>query len=130
MQILNHADQTLEKWRDGVMTQMRMSYLLGGRQICIFDQFCAPGLGAPTHIHAVEEVLEVFAGRAEIWLDNDKQVVEANQSVLIPAGARHGFRNIGIETLHVRATLAASIFEAQYESTKETSRRWSPTAAT
>jgi len=130
LQILNHADQTLEKWRDGVMTQMRMSYLLGGRQICIFDQFCAPGLGAPTHIHAVEEVLEVFAGRAEIWLDNDKQVVEANQSVLIPAGARHGFRNIGIETLHVRATLAASIFEAQYESTKETSRRWSPTAAT
>jgi hypothetical protein len=46
--------------------------------------------------------------------------------VLIPAGARHGFRNIGSERLHVRATLASSIFEGQYDSTKETSRRWSP----
>jgi mannose-6-phosphate isomerase-like protein (cupin superfamily) len=46
--------------------------------------------------------------------------------VLIPAGARHGFRNIGSETLHVRATLASSIFEGQYDSTKETSRLWSP----
>jgi mannose-6-phosphate isomerase-like protein (cupin superfamily) len=126
MDVLKHAEQPLETWREGVRTQMRMSNLLGGRQLCIFDQLCDPGLGAPTHIHAVEEVLEVFAGRAEIWLEDDKQIVEANQSVLIPAGARHGFRNIGSETLHVRATLASSIFEGQYDSTKETSRRWSP----
>ena len=118
MDVLKHADLPLEKWREGVLTQMRMSYLLGGRQLCIFDQFCDPGLGAPTHIHAVEEVLEVFTGRAEIWLEDDKQIVEANQSVLIPAGARHGFRNIGSETLHVRATLASSIFEGQYDSTQ------------
>ena len=55
MDVLKHADLPLEKWREGVLTQMRMSYLLGGRQLCIFDQFCDPGLGAPTHIHAVEE---------------------------------------------------------------------------
>lgn len=127
MEILNHADQSLEKWRDGVMTQMRMSYLLGGRQLCIFDQFCASDLGAPTHIHAVEEVLEVISGSAEVWLNNERSVLSANQSVLIPAGAPHGFRNTGTETLHVRATLASSIFEAQYDSSKETSRRWSPT---
>ena len=126
MDVFNHAEQTLEKWRDGVMTEPRMSFLSGARQLCIFDQFCDPGLGAPTHIHVVEEVLEVFAGRAEIWIEDDKQIVEPNQSVLIPAGARHGFRNIGTETLHVRATLAAAIFEAQYDNTNETSRRWSP----
>ena len=126
MDVFNHAEQTLEKWRDGVTTQPRMSFLSGARQLCIFDQFCDPGLGAPTHIHAVEEVLEVFAGRAEIWIEDDKQIVAPNQSVLIPAGARHGFRNIGTETLHVRATLAAAIFEAQYDNTNETSRRWSP----
>ena len=129
MEVLNHADYPLERWRDGVMTQMRMSYLLGGRQLCIFDQFCDPGLGAPTHVHAVEEVLEVISGSAEIWVNNEKSVAAANQSVLIPAGASHGFRNIGTETLHVRATLASSIFEAQYDNSKETSRRWSPTHA-
>ena len=126
MDVLNHADQPLEKWRDGVMTQMRMSFLLGGRQLCIFDQFCDPGLGAPVHIHAVEEVLEVIAGSAEVLLNDETAQLSADQSVLIPAGTRHGFRNTGTDTLHVRATLAASIFEAQYDSTKETSRRWSP----
>lgn len=127
MEVLNHANHSLETWRNGVMTQMRMSYLFGGRQLCIFDQFCDPGLGAPTHIHAVEEVLEVISGSAEIWLHDERSVVSANQSVLIPAGAPHGFRNTGTETLHVRATLASSIFEAQYDSSRETSRRWSPT---
>jgi mannose-6-phosphate isomerase-like protein (cupin superfamily) len=129
MEILKHDDQPLEKWRDGVMTQMRMSFLLGGRQLCIFDQLCAPGFGAPTHIHAVEEVLEVIAGSAEIWLNDGISIATANQSVLIPAGARHGFRNVGTGTLRVRATLAAPIFEAQYESSDETRRRWTPPTA-
>lgn len=126
MKVLDHDSQPLEEWRKGVMTRMRMSYLLGGRQLCVFDQFCDPGLGAPTHIHAAEEILEVIAGAAEIWLDDEKEIVRANQSVLIPAGARHGFKNIDPGILHVRATLAEPIFEAQYDSTKETSRRWTP----
>src|SRR5580658_3369376 len=126
MDVLKHAEQPLETWREGVLTQMRMSYLLGGRQLCIFDQFCDPGLGAPTHMHAVEEVLEVIDGTAEIWLGEEKTIVRPNQSVLVPAGFRHGFRNVLTTTLHVRATLAASIFEASYDNRNETSRRWSP----
>jgi len=121
-----HDDQPLEKWRDGVMTRMRMSALLGSKQLCVFDQFCDHGLGAPTHIHAVEEILEVIDGVAEIWLEKEKMIVRANQSVLIPAGAKHGFRNIEQKVLHVRASLAASIFEASYEGRAEISRRWSP----
>ena len=126
MQVFSHEDQPLEKWRDGVMTRMRISALTGGRQLCIFDQYCDPGLGAPTHVHAVEEVLEVIAGEAEIWIGEEKSIVRANQSVLIPAGFRHGFRNVLTTTLHVRATLAASIFEASYDNKIESSRRWSP----
>lgn len=129
MNVLDHNSQARERWREGVMTEMRVSYLVGGRQLCIFDQYCDPGLGAPVHIHAVEEVLECFAGRMEVTLEDETAVVEANQSVLIPAGARHGFRNIGTDTLHVRATLAAPIFEGQYDSTKEQSRRWTPPPA-
>jgi mannose-6-phosphate isomerase-like protein (cupin superfamily) len=126
MNVLIHDDQPIEKWRDGVMTRMRMSVLLGGRQLCIFDQFCDFDLGAPIHLHAVEEVLEVIDGRAEISLDGDTAIVEANQSVLIPAGIKHGFRNLEKKILHVRATLAAPIFEASYENRNEISRRWVP----
>jgi mannose-6-phosphate isomerase-like protein (cupin superfamily) len=127
MNVLDHNAQPTEKWRDGVMTRMRMSLLLGGRQLCIFDQFCDYGLGAPIHVHAVEEVLEVIDGRAEISLDGETAIVTTNQSVLIPAGMKHGFRNLDKKVLHVRATLAAPIFEASYENKNETARRWSPT---
>jgi mannose-6-phosphate isomerase-like protein (cupin superfamily) len=126
MQVFVHDDQPLEKWRDGVMTRMRISALTGGRQLCIFDQYCDSDLGAPTHVHAVEEVLEVIDGEAEIWIGEEKSIVLPNQSVVVPAGSRHGFRNVRKTTLHVRATLAASIFEAAYDNKAESSRRWSP----
>ena len=126
MEVLIHDDQQLEKWRDGVRTRMRMSALLGGRQLCIFEQFCDPGFGAPVHMHAVEEVLEVIEGTAEIWLGKASAIVKTNQSVLVPAGAKHGFRNLEHTTLHVRATLAAPTFEASYDVEAPISRRWTP----
>jgi mannose-6-phosphate isomerase-like protein (cupin superfamily) len=126
MKVIDHNAPAEEKWRDGVMTQMRMSIMVGGRQLCIFEQFCHEGLGAPIHIHAVEEVLEVIDGRAEIFLGSESAIVTTNQSVLIPAGVKHGFRNLEKTILHVRATLAAPIFEASYENGSETARRWSP----
>ena len=126
MRVHHHDDQPLEKWRDGVMTRMRISALNQAHQICIFDQWCEAGQGAPTHLHSVEEVLEVVEGTAEIWVGNESAVVRPNQSVLIPAGMKHRFRNVGDGILHVRATLAEAIFEASYESRSELSRRWTP----
>ncbi len=130
MKVIDHNTQATEDWRQGVATRMRISALTGSVQLCIFDQWCAPGLGAPTHLHAVEEVLCVIAGRAEIWLDDQKSIVEAGQSVLIPAGHKHGFRNISTDSvLHVLATIAAPIFEASYEDRAELSRRYAPILA-
>lgn len=123
---IDHETQPLEQWRAGVMTRMRVSALVGSSQLCIFEQFCDPGLGAPVHLHAVEEVLEVMEGEAEVTLRGESLVLHADQSVLIPAGAKHGFRNIGSGVLKVRATLAAPIFEASYEDRAELSRRYVP----
>ena len=69
---------------------------------------------------------EVIEGTAEIWLGKESAIVKPNQSVLVPAGAKHGFRNLENTTLHVRATLAAPIFEASYGDSVEISRRWTP----
>jgi hypothetical protein len=74
-------------------------------------------------------VLDDIDGAAEIWVGEEKSIVRPNQSVLVPAGFRHGFRYVLTTTLHVRATLAASIFEASYDNRNETSRRWSPATA-
>jgi mannose-6-phosphate isomerase-like protein (cupin superfamily) len=129
MKLVDHNTQDKEDWRAGVTTRMRISALTGSVQLTIFDQWCAPGLGAPTHLHAVEEVLTVMSGKAEIWVGDERSVVEAGQSVLIPAGHKHGFRNVASEgLLHVVATLAAPIFEASYEDRAELSRRYVPGA--
>ena len=124
--VVDHERQASEEWRTGVTTRMRISALTGAVQLCIFEQWCAPGRGAPTHLHAVEEVLTVLAGEAEVWLGEDKATLAAGQSMLVPAGRRHGFRNTGDTTLHVQATLAAPIFEASFDDRNELSRRWVP----
>ena len=127
MQFIKHEAMGVEDWRQGVATRMLVSAVNGAHQLCIFDQYCQPGLGAPTHLHAVEEVLTVLDGQGEIWVNDEKMQATAGHSVLIPAGAKHGFRNTASQgLLVVRATLAACIFEASYDDRAELSRRYVP----
>jgi quercetin dioxygenase-like cupin family protein len=113
-----------EQWRPGVETRMVVSASNGAAQLCIFEQWVAPGNGAPTHSHPVEEVLTVREGEAEMWLDEERVVVSAGQSLIVPAGRKHGFRNSGNATLHIHAVLASPVFEATMEGATEAVRRW------
>jgi quercetin dioxygenase-like cupin family protein len=127
MRIVDHERQQREEWRAGVLTRMQVSAVTGSAQLCVFQQWCDPGKGAPTHLHAVEEVLTVLDGQAEIWIEDERATLTAGQSAIVPAGRKHGFRNTGDATLHVQATLAAPIFEASFDDSREVvSRRWVP----
>ncbi len=124
MQIIDPRDTPPEQWRPGTETRMRVSAANGAAQLCIFEQWIAPGSGAPTHTHPVEEVLTVLAGEAEMWLDDDRAIVSAGQSLIVPAGRAHGFCNSGTVTLHLHAVLASPVFEAMPEGAAEMVRRW------
>src|SRR5262249_3882398 len=126
MRVIDHGKDAKEEWRAGVMTRMHASVVNGTRQLCIFQQWCDVDRGAPTHVHAVEEVLTVLEGQADIWIEEEQKPVSAGQSVVIPAGRRHGFKNIGTTILHVQATLASPMFEATFEDGDVTRRRWTP----
>jgi quercetin dioxygenase-like cupin family protein len=126
MTVIDHASQTKDPWRQGVLTRMIVSAAVGASQLCIFEQWCGPGLGAPLHLHAVEEVLTVVEGTAEIDVEGERRLATAGQSVVIPAGRKHGFTNAGSETLRVQAILASPVFEAAYDDHRETPRRWLP----
>jgi len=119
--IVDHERQPIEEWRAGVLTRMRVSAINGSTQLCIFEQWCAPDRGAPTHLHDVEEVLTVLDGQAEFWIGEEFETASAGQSVIVPAGCRHGFRNTGASILHLQATLAAPIFQASSDDEKEMS---------
>ena len=125
MKISDPGDAPLEQWREGVQTRMVVSARSGAAQLCVFEQWVAPGKGAPTHSHPVEEVLTVRDGEAEMWIAEERIVVRAGQSLLVPAGRLHGFRNAGAGALHIHAILASPIFEATPEGASEATRRWS-----
>jgi quercetin dioxygenase-like cupin family protein len=117
-------EQPPEQWRPGVETRMLVSASNGATQLCIFEQWIAPGTGAPTHSHPVEEVLTVREGEAEMWVDQERIIVSVGQSLIVPAGRMHGFRNSGTATLHLHAVLASPVFEATMEGATEMVRRW------
>ena|SRR5690242_12683834 len=118
-----------EHWREGVETRMLVSAQSGASQLCVFEQLIAPGAGAPTHRHPVEEVLTVREGEAEIWLEDECLTLTAGQSVIVPARCPHGFRNRGAGTLHLHAVLASPIFEAVADGAAEVTRRWQASTA-
>ena len=124
MNIIEPRDRALEQWRAGVETRMVVSAQNGAAQLCIFEQWVAPGHGAPTHSHPVEEVLTVRDGEAEMWMGEERKIVMAGQALIVPAGRLHGFRNSGTTTLHIHAVLASPIFEATPEGATEVTRRW------
>jgi len=113
-----------EHWRPGVETRMVISAKNGAAQLCIFEQWVAPGNGAPTHSHPVEEVLTVREGEAEMWIDDERAVLTSGQCLIVPAHRPHGFRNSGAVTLHIHAVLASPVFEATMEGAAELTRRW------
>jgi mannose-6-phosphate isomerase-like protein (cupin superfamily) len=124
MRVVDHSSNLRETWRPGVETRMLVSASNGAAQICMFEQWIAPGTGAPTHWHPVEEVLTVREGEAEMWMDEQRIIVPAGQSLIVPAGCKHGFRNSGAVTLHIHAVLASPVFESTPEGATETVRRW------
>jgi quercetin dioxygenase-like cupin family protein len=124
MRVVDHSSNPRETWRAGVETRMLVSASNGCSQLCIFEQWIAPGTGAPTHSHPVEEVLTVLEGEAEMWMDEQRIIVSAGQSLIVPAGRKHGFRNAGNATLHIHAVLASPVFEATPEGATEAVRRW------
>lgn len=124
--VIDHASQPKDEWRPGVLTRMVASSAVGTSQLCVFEQWCDPGLGAPAHLHAVEEILTVLEGEAEIFVGGDRLIARSGQSVVIPAGVKHGFINTGASVLRVQAILASPVFEAAYDDARETPRRWLP----
>jgi mannose-6-phosphate isomerase-like protein (cupin superfamily) len=124
MKAVTHQSDAWEAWRPGVETRMLVSAVNGSAQLCLFEQRVMPGVGAPTHRHPVEEVLTVREGEAEMWIEDVRVTVRSGQSLIVPAGRMHGFRNSGEGTLHLHAVLASPIFESLPEGASEPVRRW------
>lgn len=97
-------------------TRLHAAGSTGSDQLCVMEQLCVPGTGAPPHRHpGVEEVIAVLSGRARFFVGDEEADVIAGESILIPSGSRHGFTNVGDDVLRILVVFSAPIPTVEYE---------------
>jgi mannose-6-phosphate isomerase-like protein (cupin superfamily) len=66
------------------------------------EAWVAPGGGVTPHRHPrMEERFDVLAGEITFTLGRRKVLARAGESVVVPAGARHAYRNTGAVEAHM-----------------------------
>jgi quercetin dioxygenase-like cupin family protein len=116
MQHASPRNRPLVEWRLGVRTRLHAASSTGSERLCVMEQLCAPGAGAPPHRHeGVEEAVAVLEGRARFFVADEEAELTAGESVLVPAGARHGFTNVGEDVLRILAVFSAAAPTVEYE---------------
>jgi len=71
------------------------------REVLHVETWVDPGGGVTPHIHpAMEERFEVLDGTVEFLAGRRWHPAQAGQTVVVPPGTRHAFRNRGTETGH------------------------------
>lgn len=73
-----------------------------GEQVLLVEMWVDPGGGTTPHVHpAMEERFKVLAGRPSFLAGRRWQTASPGETVIVPAGARHAYRNRGDEVAHV-----------------------------
>ena len=104
------------EWREGVWTRLHAAAQTGATQLCVFEQWCDPGRGAPAHTHpGVEEAIVVLEGEAEVLVGEHVMSLRDGDSVVVPPDVRHGFSNTGPGKLRTLAVFASPSPPVVYE---------------
>jgi mannose-6-phosphate isomerase-like protein (cupin superfamily) len=74
-----------------------------GAPAVLCEMWVDPGGGVPPHVHPrMEERFTVLEGRAEFLAGRRWVGADAGETVVVPAGTRHAYRNRGSVVAHVR----------------------------
>ena len=73
-----------------------------GDEVLHVETWVDPGGGVTPHLHPVmEERFEVLAGHASFLAGRTWRTVPPGDTVVVPAGVRHAYRNHGEEVVHM-----------------------------
>jgi quercetin dioxygenase-like cupin family protein len=70
-------------------------------QFCLIDMHVPPGGGPPPHRHDFEETFTLLEGELEVTFRGSKRVVQAGETINIPANAPHQFHNSSSEPVRM-----------------------------
>jgi quercetin dioxygenase-like cupin family protein len=67
----------------------------------LVEMWVEPDGGVPPHVHpSMEERFEVISGEISFLAGRRWQTAKAGETVVVPAGTRHAYRNDGAEPAH------------------------------
>lgn len=73
-----------------------------GKPVVHCEMWIEPGGGVPPHVHpSMDERFTVLEGRAEFLAGRAWQGADAGETVHVPPGTRHAYRNRGAQVAHV-----------------------------
>jgi quercetin dioxygenase-like cupin family protein len=88
----------------------------GCKTFVVMDVELEPTFGHDFHKHPQQdELITVLAGTIEQWIEGDKTILEAGDSVYLDKDVVHASFNVGDVTARLLVVLAPSIGEEGYE---------------
>jgi quercetin dioxygenase-like cupin family protein len=73
-----------------------------GDEVLLVETWVDPGGGVTPHIHpAMDERFEVLSGRPSFLAGKEWRTASPGETVVVPAGVRHAYRNRGHEVAHI-----------------------------
>ena len=103
MPVLSRSDSDGQQIFPGVELRELLSGELGARSLTVLDITMSQGSEVTTHIHPTEEAMIIVDGELEAVLGDDVVTVSSGQTVLAPAGVKHGFVNRSGAPLRIMA---------------------------
>ncbi|WP_225000303.1 cupin domain-containing protein [Cesiribacter sp. SM1] len=90
----------------GLKITVKQSAAASGGLISVLEQTVAPGAGSPPHICSGEDkIIYVVTGKFDVLLGHEVHHCTAGDTVTIPRGLRHNFKNAGTRQGKLLVTL-------------------------
>jgi quercetin dioxygenase-like cupin family protein len=99
-------------WVGRVVVAVRADSQMTGGGYSLIEDFVAPGLGAPLHVHSREdEAIYVIAGELEVTVAETRRLAKPGDVVHMPRGIPHGFLNASDRPARVLIVFSPGGFE-------------------
>ena len=94
--------------------RQRLSFTLvedeNGTDVLLVEDWVEPGGDVPPHVHPEqEERFLLLSGEMEFTLGRERRRLGPGQSVVVPPGTRHAFRNVGSGEAHMRVRVRPAL---------------------
>ncbi len=112
MPIIQHSDALSEEGYPGVERAILVDENNGSQSLWVGQLTVLPGMTVTTHIHPdTEEAMIIAEGNLEAILGDEVVTVGPGDTVLAPAGVKHGFVNRSQKSATLLAIFPKTKFE-------------------